>query len=204
MPAIPANLNGWRQCVADLLRRQARNASERDRLTELRRSLGLSAVQGDPRAQRKVAQYAAQAAALSEEASSIEAALERGQREIAAAESAAAAAARTAAQDRFRQQLADRLELVADVETTLRGIVPKLAALEAATRSIEAMHASLGGARATLPPLAAEAVGGRLAEFMTGIGFAQHLPLARPEIRPAIASWVEAEALAQRNYHLGD
>ncbi len=204
VPAIPASLDEWRQCVADLMQRQARNIGDREQLAQQRRGLDLSAARGDPRAQRKVAQYSTQDAVLADEARNIEAALERGHREIAAAEATAAAVARATARDRYRRHLDDRLALVAGIEDALRQIVPQLSALEAATRDIEASHQALGGARATLPPLAAEAVGGRLAEFMAGIGFSHFLPIARPEIRPAIASWVEAEALAQRNYQLGD
>lgn len=198
--AVPANLAGWRACAAGLCAKQAEQAAERTDLATRRQMLALAAATGDSRAQKRIEQLAMREQALDISAANVAQALERAEREITAAEAALIAEDRVAALELHAQRLTARLALVAAIEQRLQELTPLLASLGIATRDLTQSHLALGGASASLPPLATEAVGGRLAEFMTGIGFADWLPLARPEIRPALASWLEAETTAQGNY----
>lgn len=197
---VPGDLAGWLACAADLRAKQIDQAAERADLGVRRQVLALAAATGDGRAQKRIEQLAARGAALDLSAANLAAALERAGSEIAAAEADLAREARTEALAQHEQRRTDRLGLVAAIEQRLQEMAPLLDALGHSTRELIASHAALGGASTPLPPLASEAVGGRLAEFMTGIGFADWLPLARPEIRPALASWLEAEAAAQESY----
>lgn len=200
--ALPASLAEWRACAAQLLARQVENAAERARLTKQREALALAAATGDGRAQKRVQMLAGREQALAQDATTIAQGL--AQADIAIARNAADQADidRQEAIRRHQAKMDSRLSLIAEIELALRSLPPLLAELAEATREIEESHLALGGERLTLPPLAQEAVGGRLAEFMTGIGFAAWLPLARPEIRPAIQSWAEAERKAQASYAL--
>jgi hypothetical protein len=122
--------------------------------------------------------------------------------EISAAEAGAALDARSAELAQYGEKLARRLALIDEIEQRVQVLAPLLAKLGALTAEIETTHAKLGGARPILPPLAQEAVGGRLAEFMAGNGFADWLPLPQPEIRPPLASWAAAERDVQEAYRL--
>lgn len=199
---VPTDLAGWRACAADLRGRQASQADERAQLATRRQTFVLAAATGDGRAQKRIEQLAAREQALNLESANLAQALERAEAEIAAAEALLVTQDRAKALITYDQKLAARLTLVAAVERQLREMTPMLAALGEATRDVVQSHLALGGAPSSLPVLAPEVVGGRLAEFMTGIGFADWLPLARPEIRPAMASWAEMEALAQESYRL--
>jgi hypothetical protein len=196
----PTDLAGWLACAADLRLKQATLAAERTHLATRRQMLALAAATGDSRAQKRIEQLAAQWQALDLSTISAAQALEHADLEIAAAEAALAARERTEAVKNHQQQLTARLALVATIEGRLQEIAPLLNALGETTRALTENHLALGGLRSTVPPLAPEAVGGRLSEFMVGLGFADWLPLARPEIRPALVSWIDAEALAQESY----
>lgn len=202
MGATPIDLAGWRACAADLHKRQAQQADERGALAERRQMFVLAAARGDTRAQKRIEQLAGRELVLDLESQNLSQALARAQAEIAAAEALQQREDRADAVRQHEAHLAARLNLVADIERHLREISPKLAALSEATRDVMLGHLALGGTPASLPTLASETVGGRLAEFMTGIGFADWLPLARPEIRPAMKSWAEAEAAAQESYRI--
>lgn len=200
--AQPATLENWRHCEADLRQRHQANAAEHDRIAMLRQALALDAARGDAGAQKKITRLVARAADLSLAAITLDQGLAVAVQEIGTWEARAAAAVRVADHAQLHDKLAARLALVAEVERQIRALVPLLDRLAALTGEIEQAHAALGGQRPVLPPLAQEAVGGRLAEFMAGSGFAAWLPLARPEIRPALASWVAAEQDIQKSYHL--
>jgi hypothetical protein len=198
--SLPGDLAGWLACAADLRAKQSAQASERAHLVTRRQMLALAAATGDGRAEKRIEQLAAREQALDLSAANVAEALQRTETEIAAAEAALAAQARSAALAQYDQRCQDRLALVATLEQRLLEMAPLLRALSDSTRELIESHAALGGKSPPLPSLASEAVGGRLAEFMTGIGFADWLPLARPEIRPALASWLKAEAVAQETY----
>ena len=200
--AQPVTLKDWRHCEADLRQRYEANAAERDRIAVLRQALALNAARGDASAQKKITRLAARAADLALAAVSLDQGLAVAAQEIGIWETRAAMAARAADCAQLHDKLAARLALVTEAERQIRAVVPLLDHLAALTGEIEQAHAALGGQRPVLPPLAQEAVGGRLAEFMAGSGFAAWLPLARPEIRPALASWVAAEQDIQKSYHL--
>lgn len=198
--ALPTDLAGWQACAADLRARQSAQIAEQAHLATRRQMLALAAATGDGRARKQIEQLAARQQALDLGAASTVQALERAAVEIAAAEAELIAKDRTRALTDHGKCLVDRLALVETIEQRLREIAPLLVELHAATRAVALSHLALGGERGALPPLAPETVGGRLSEFMAGIGFAEWLPLARPEIRPALTSWVAAESLAQESY----
>jgi hypothetical protein len=198
--SLPGDLAGWLACAADLRTKQSEQASERAHLATRRQLLALAAATGDARAQKRIEQLAAREQALDLSAANFAEALQRTGTEIAAAEAALVARARAEALAQYDQRCQDRLALIGAMEQRLLEMAPLLRALSDSTRELIESHAALGGKSVPLPPLASEAVGGRLAEFMTGIGFADWLPLARPEIRPALASWSEAESAAQQSY----
>jgi hypothetical protein len=199
---MPETLVGWRACAADLCQKQQENAAEADRLALLRQELALPAACGDMAARKRVARLAADERALQLCAANLTQGLAIVAQEISTAEAGAAEDARGAELQQYHLQLAHRLTLIDEIEQRVRALAPLLARLGDLTAEIEAAHAALGGVRPILPPLAQEAVGGRLAEFMAGSGFAAWLPLPRPEIRPALASWVAAERHVQETYRL--
>lgn len=198
----PATLDGWRQCAADLQQRQHANHGERQQLAQKRQAWALAAARGDTTAQRQIARLADREVSLQLVATSLDQGLAVAAQEIGSREALVAQENREAAIVAFRGKLSARLALVATIEQQIRDIAPLLGELATVTAEIEETHASLGGERSVLPPLAQESVGGRLAEFMAGRGFADWLPVARPEIRPAIGSWIEAEQAAQKSYQL--
>ncbi|WP_374314586.1 hypothetical protein [Dongia sp.] len=200
--ALPASPAEWQACAAHLQARQAENDAERARLARQREALALAAATGDGRAQKRVQMLAGRDQALALDAMNIAQGLAHAEIAIARSVADRAGFERQEAVRRHQVMLESRLSLIAEIELVLRSMPPLLVQLAEATRLIEESHLALGGERPTLPPLAQEAAGGRLAEFMTGIGFAAWLPLARPEIRPAIQSWTEAERAAQASYAL--
>lgn len=200
--ALPASLADWRICVAHLQQKQGDIDRARARLAAQRQDLSLAAATGDSRAQKRVALLAGQEQALELDAANISHGLAQANAEIAAGEASHADAERRQAVIRHNEMLEGRLLIVAAIEQGLQSITPLLANLAALTHEIEESYIACGGGRPTLPPLALEAAGGRLAEFMTGSGFAAWLPLARPEFRPALESWAEAERVAQACYLL--
>lgn len=198
----PITLEGWHQCAADLQRRHQANHVERDRIVQKRQASALAAARGDGTAQKEIARLAERDANLHLIASSLEQGLAIATQEIDSCEAQVAQENRLDDLAAFQEKLAARLVLVADIEAHVRIMAPLLKRLAAITTEIEREHAVLGGARPILPPLAQETVGGRLAEFMAGCGFADWLPVVRPEIRPAIASWLDAEQIVQQSYQL--
>nr|WP_298688980.1 hypothetical protein [uncultured Dongia sp.] len=199
---MPESLIDWRACAADLHQKQQENSAEANRLALLRQELALPAARGDMTARKRIARLAAEENGLQLCAASLTQGLAVVAQEISTAEAGAAEDARSAELAQYAQQLTHRLTLIDEIERRVRAIAPLLARLGDLTTEIETAHAALGGARPILPPLAQEAVGGRLAEFMAGGGFAAWLPLPRPEIRPALASWVAAERDVQEAYQL--
>lgn len=200
--ALPASLADWRICTAQLQQKQSEIDAERASLAVQRRELSLAAATGDSRAQKRVAQLASREQALELDTVNISQGLAQANAEVATGEANLAETERRQAIIRHGEMLESRLLIVAEIERGLQSVAPLLANLAALTHEIEESHIACGGTRPTLPPLAQEAAGGRLAEFMTGAGFAAWLPLARPEIRPAIESWAEAERVAQACYQL--
>ncbi|WP_374656110.1 hypothetical protein [Dongia sp.] len=198
----PRTLAEWRQCAAGLVSKQGEIEVERASLAGQRQELALAAATGDKQAQMRIAQVAVQEHALEFDRATIAEGLVRAGEEIAAGEARLATSARQQAVARHGDLLEKRLVLVEAIEQAVRSVAPQLTALAELTLEIEGSHAQLGGSRATLPPLAQENVGGRLAEFMAGQGFAAWLPLARPEVRPALGSWIAAEKDAQTHYRL--
>ncbi len=197
---VPTDLAGWHACATKLRNRQVEQADERDHLATRRQMFVLAAATGDGRAQKRIEQLAAREQALNLESLNLSQALARAESEIATGEASLVREDRIGALQQHEARLAARLMLVAAIERHLHEMTPLLAALGEATRDVAQSHLALGGTPTSLPALAAEMVGGRLAEFMSGIGFADWLPLARPEIRPALVSWSEAEASAQESY----
>jgi len=198
----PSALSGWRACEAELRQKQESNAAARDRLIQQRQESALAASRGDADAGKRMAALAGEEAVLHLAAQSLDLGLRAVAQEIAAEEGRAAAKARAGAVREHGAKLGKRIALVEEIERRLRAVTPLLAQLATLTGEIERAYAALGGARPFLPPLAQEAVGGRLAEFMTGCGFAAWLPLARPEFRPALESWAKAEREIQEAYRL--
>lgn len=199
---LPATLEGWRQCAADLQQRQQANDAERQRLTRKRQESALAAARGDTVAQRQIARLAEREASLDLAAASLDQGMAVAAQEIGSWEARVVHENRETGIAAFRDKLTGRLALVAVIERQVRDIAPLLDQLATITAEIAEAHAALGGARSVLPPLARESVGGRLAEFMAGCGFADWLPVARPEVRPAIRSWLEAEQVVQQSYRL--
>ncbi|MBK8159436.1 MAG: hypothetical protein IPK59_11955 [Rhodospirillaceae bacterium] len=195
-------LAGWRACEAELRQKQESNAAARDRVIQQRQESALAASRGDADAGKRMADLASEEAVLHLAAQCLDLGLRAVAQEIDAEEMRAAAKARARAVKAHGAKLAKRIALVEEIEQRLRAVTPLLAQLATLTGEIERAHAALGGARPFLPPLAQEAVGGRLAEFMTGCGFAAWLPLARPEFRPALGSWAKAEREIQETYRL--
>lgn len=198
----PRNVTEWQACLKGLKAKQAKQTTERANLTERRQMLALAAAIGNTTAQKRIEQLAARERVLDVELVSLNQALAHAQAEIAAAEAAAVVEARNTALKHHEDILSARLKLVVVLEQRLLDMKPLLEALRDATRDVTESHYKLGGAHEILPPLALEAVGGRLCEFMAGIGFENWLPLARPEIRPASTSWHRAESVAQEHYHV--
>ena len=198
----PATLEGWRQCAADLQQRHQANDAERQRLARKRQESALAAARGDTAAQRQISRLAEREASLALVATSLGQGMAVAAQEIGSWEARAVHENRQAGIAALRDKLAERLALVAVIERQVRDIAPLLDQLAAITAEIDQAHASLGGARPVLPPLTRESVGGRLAEFMAGCGFADWLPVVRPEVRPAIGSWLEAERIVQQYYQL--
>ena len=196
----PVTLEGWQQCAADLQRRHQANDAERGQIVRKREESALAAAQGDTNAQKQIAKLAGREAGLNLISASLSQGLAIAAQEIGAREAQIVQENRLADLAGFREKLAARLVLVTEIESQVRDMAPLLQRLAAMTAEIEQTYNSLGGVRLTLPPLAQEAVGGRLAEFMAGSGFAEWLPVVRPEIRPAITSWSEAEQVVQQSY----
>jgi hypothetical protein len=200
--APPADLESWRQCEADLQQRRQANEAERGQIAVQRQDMALAAARGDPSAQKRIARLAARDAELHLAGTSLTQGLAVAAQEIGSQQIQAAQQKRTADLVKLRENLLGRLAVVAEVERRLRDVTPLLDRLGTITGEIEEAHAKLGGKRPILSPLAQEAVGGRLAEFMAGSGFSDWLPLPRPEIRSALTSWVGAEQDVQESYHL--
>jgi hypothetical protein len=198
----PSTLAGWRACEAELRQKQEGNAAARDRLIQQRHESALAASRGDADANRRMAELAAEEALLQLAAQSLDLGQRAVAQEIEAEEGRAAAKAWAVAVKAHHARLEKRLALVEEIEQRLRAVTPLMAQLATHSGEIEQAHAALGGVRPFLPPLAQDAVGGRLAEFMTGCGFADWLPLARPEFRPALDSWAKAERESQEAYRL--
>lgn len=198
----PVTLDGWRQCAADLHRRHQALEAERTQIVGDRQNVALAAARGDAIAQRQIAKLAGREAHLHLVSTSLDHGLAVAAQEIDSHEAQAAQENREIALSKFRDKLDARLMLVGELESRILAMAPLLGQLAEITLEIGGLHASLGGTRHIIPPLAQEAVGGRLSEFMAGRGFADWLPVVRPEVRPAIASWLEAEQAVQQSYQI--
>jgi hypothetical protein len=173
----------------------------------------LRAALGDAAARTEAAAALARSALLAAEA----AALDRAIASDAAAGEAAAARAATIARRRAAEailaQLIERVRVAGEVERLARRLFDRMEHLGRLGRSIDlAVEAATdgkgGGAaldgeipeRRFQAPLGGAAIGGRLAEFMAGLGFDAFLPLPRPETRAPIDALRAAEAAAQEPY----
>ncbi len=201
-PAMPQSLAEWKLCAKDLEAKQQGNRAARQRVAEQREAVSLRAMRGDAAARRKLAELAGEAATLSREAEALEAGMRSSALAIAEAERAEAERARVAKLERYATLLSERLELVGRIEQFLIGLSPMLDALDDKSQQVEGFYQQLGGSPQLMAPLSRENIGGRLAEFIAGTGLGAWLPLAKPEIRPAISSLVDAEEAAQRRYRL--
>lgn len=186
--------------VSFLRRRRAEIATELNDNCQQQQAQALKAALGDPQAKRgfdrilgRGAELAAQAAALDAAALDTDAAIMAAEVE----EIRASNNRRAAELEDLRHR---RLLLVGEVEGGLRQLLPLLARFIESANEIEQRHLALGGEHRIVAPLSAEAVKGRLAEFMAGLGYDTFLPLVRPEARRALTSLHAAEASAQAKY----
>lgn len=191
----------WHERAAQLRARRAATDRELQSLETARQTEVLAAMLGDTAAQRRLDRARDRGALLADQAAALDQAVALAEAEIARLDAAMAEAAAAAERDRLADLLAARLAVVAKIEQALRDLLTALRQVEALGSEIDRHHAALGGARQVLPPLAPEATGGRLAEFMAGLGYGDFLPLPRPESRAPIASIAAAEEAAQSVYH---
>jgi hypothetical protein len=192
-----------REKAGQLLARRAEIAGEIGENAQQRQTQALKAALGDIQAKRGFDRILGRGAELAAQAAALDDALRAADTEIAVAE---AEAARVMAQQMSMEltaHCAARLVLAGDIERRLQDLLPMVMRLGASASEIERRHRELGGVQRILTPLSPDAVAGRLAEFMAGLGYDAWLPLARPESRPALASLQAAEALAQVHYHIG-
>lgn len=161
------------------------------------RDLALQAALGDRAAARRSARHQARETALSVQLAAIDHALADAAGTDGARDAAAAAARRAQQERAIASLLRKRLDATAKIEAGLRQLIVEIAALDAAGVALAEAGRDFDRV-AFLSPLGREATGGRLAEFMAGIGYDSWLPLARPEIRPAIADLAAAERAAQQ------
>jgi hypothetical protein len=200
--APPVGLDAWRSCKAELDQRLQDNGAARDQVSRQRQHMLLAAARGNPDVQRQLQQLTERDGRLLMAATLTGEALALATREIAAAEAEGLGAARAEALAALDRQLRQRLVLVAEVERAIDALRLALEQLGAAGAEITERHHAIGGQRRFLPPLGQEAAGGRLAEYISGLGLDCWLPLPRPEARPPISSLVAAEAAAQESYRL--
>lgn len=201
---LPTTLEGWRTCEAELRKSREKAENEGHGLARQRQDAALAAARGDAAAQRRIARLVDREGSLRLTVANLDQGLLVAAQAIGTLEARGHQDARAADLSSYQGKLADRLALVAGIERSFRDIAPLLNQLAVKTREIDETHLALGGARPILPPLAQEAVGGRLAEFLAGCGFGDWLPVLRPEVRPAITSWHEAEQAVQDSYRLAD
>lgn len=186
--------------AAQLLDRRAALARELDETDVARGRLALAAALGDQAGKRGLDRLLARGGEIEAQIAALDAALAAAEAERLAAAAAQAAAERRIDAQHLQRLLAERLEMAAVIDGDLRGLRGRLARFAAIGAEISARHGALSGARLREDPLRAEAMGGRLAEVMVGLGFDAWLPLARPEIRPPQDSLRAAESIAQRAY----
>jgi multidrug efflux pump subunit AcrA (membrane-fusion protein) len=196
--------------VQELARLKARASDLRDRRIAVTlaqqeneaasQAMALKSALDEATPPRGFEQVAGRAVLLAAQAAALDQALANADVEVGQAETMAEMDRQVAERRAVRANLEERLQLAGDIEAALRALLPKVAAFSALGSRIERCAGVLDGHARILPPLAPEAAGGRLAEFMAGLGFGAWLPLIRPETRPAIAALKEAEAALQRPY----
>lgn len=164
----------------------------------------LAAALADGPARRGLDRLIARGGELAAQIAALDVAIVSAEANEAAAGAAEAVVARRIVLDELRRQLAERLELATTIDTELQGLKMRLSRYLALSAEIVASHSALTGGRLRDDPLLPEAIGGRLAEVMAGLGFDAWLPLARPEIRAAQQSLRAAETVAQRAYQLSN
>jgi hypothetical protein len=187
---IPADLRERREVLA-------RELADSD---VARGRLALAAALGDSAGRRGLDRLLARGSELAAQISALDTAIAAAEAERRAAAAAEAAAQRRIDGQHLRRLLAERLEMATAIDGELRRLRGRLSRFAIIGAEVEARHAALTGAGLRDDPLRAEAVGGRLAEVMAGLGFDAWLPLARPEIRPALDSLRAAESVAQLAY----
>lgn len=180
-----------------LAARRAEMALALDDLAGEGRHLALQAALGDRAASRRLTRHQARSTSLSTQLAALDEALARTAIEKDAADAVARAKQRSDQKHRLAGLLQRRLDLSTGIDAALRRLVVQIAALDAAAAEIGSAGCEMGFTVSAFHPLGREATGGRLAEFMAGIGFDAWLPLSRPEIRPAIADLPAAEKTAQ-------
>ncbi|TDQ82513.1 hypothetical protein A8950_2336 [Dongia mobilis] len=174
----------------------------------------LRAALGDAAARTLTEAALAKAALLAAEAAALDRAIaaDRAAGEAAAARTAAIAGRRAAKM--VEAQLAERLRVAGEVERLARRLFAQVERLGGLGAAIDdAIDGNAGAqrlgaaalegeipARRFQAPLGMAATGGRLAEFMAGLGFDAFLPLPRPETRAPIDALRAAEASAQEPY----
>lgn len=169
----------------------------------------LRAALGDAAARPETEAALAKSALLAAEAAALDRAIaaDRAAGEAAAARAAAIAGRRAA--EMVEAQLAERLRVAGEVERLARRLFAQVERLGGLGAAIDdAIDGKFGAAqldgeipaRRFQAPLGAAAIGGRLAEFMAGLGFDAFLPLPRPETRAPIDALRAAEAAEQEPY----
>lgn len=196
--------------VEELARLQARASELSDRRALIMleqqendaasQAMALKSALEDATPPRGFEQLAGRAMLLAAQATALDQAIADADAAVSQAEAAAEMARQAAERKAVRAHLQERLQLAGDIEAALRALLPKLAAFSDLGSRIERRASVLEGHPRILPALAPEAAGGRLAEFMAGIGFGAWLPLTRPETRPALAALKEGEEALQRPY----
>jgi hypothetical protein len=186
-----------------LVARRAEIASTLEGLAGDNRNLALQAALGDQAAARRLTRHQARANSLASQLTALDAALAQAASNEEAAASASRAQQRADQKRHLDSLLHRRRDLSAEIDAALRRLALQIAALDAASAEIGSRGHDQRFAVSAFNPLGREATGGRLAEFMAGIGFDAWLPLSRPEIRPAIADLAAAEQAAQGIFRAG-
>lgn len=180
-----------------LAARRGEIAAALDTLAGENHNLALQAALGDRAASRRLTRHQARANGLTDQLAALDAALALAAGAHDAAATAAREEQRADQKRRLDGLLQRRRDLSVGIDASLRRLAVELAALDAAAAEIGSLGHDQRFAVSAFNPLGREATGGRLAEFMAGIGYDAWLPLSRPEIRPAIADLAAAEQAAQ-------
>lgn len=186
-----------------LAARRAEIAATFETLAGENRHLSLQAALGDRAAARRLTRQQTRANSLASQLTALDAALAQATSNQEAAASATRAQQRADQKRHLDSLLQRRRDLSAEIDAALRCLALQITALDAAAAEIGSLGPDQRFAVSAFNPLGREATGGRLAEFMAGIGFDAWLPLSRPEVRPAIADLAAAEQAAQGIFRAG-